>query len=149
MHMFRLDSNVHSYQHIVIYTYIQALRFQQITQMFQSRLGRDVYFDLLTKVTKPLTINIVGFVAFSVILHHICFYFHHLEHHFWRVSDMNFFRILLIRVFCDSSLWTLSLLFRSFSDSSKIWDLSLSSTWTVSRLNSGTWITWHSTVFML
>ena len=66
MHMLGLDSNVHPYQHFVIYTNAQV--YQQITQMFQSRLGRDVYLDLLTKVTKPLTIDIVGFLAFNIYL---------------------------------------------------------------------------------
>lgn len=87
--------------------------YKQITQILHNRLCRDVFLDLLTKVTKLLLI----LLDLTFILHQNNV--HHLELRLWSLSDMNFFRILLIRVFCDSSTFP-PLLLRSPSDPSSV-----------------------------
>ena len=116
---------------------------QQITQILHRQLCRDVFFDLLTEVTKPLTKDIFGFVTFHFQQNKSHFY--RLELDLRKLSDMNFFRILLIRVFCDCNcplgpfcpllfLPSFDFFLKSSGLVSKICDRSLSSTWTGSML---------------
>ena len=110
---------------------------QQITQILHRQLCRDVFFDVLTEVTKPLTKDIFGFVTFHFQQNKSHFY--RLELDLRKLSDKNFFRILLIRVFCDCNcplgpfcpllfLPSFDFFLKSSGLVSKICDRSLSST---------------------
>ena len=114
---------------------IQVIK--QITQILHRQLCRDVFFDVLTEVTKPLTKNMFGFVTFHFQQNKSHFY--RLELDLRKLSDMNFFRILLIRVFCDCNcplgpfcpllfLPSFDIFLKSSGLVSKICDRSLSST---------------------